>query len=81
MTDDPRKYEPRVDTADFLDANGEYTPDASKSLQLTPERQKIVDTVVALYNGKAADVVQDVIDVYTPRSVYDDIATAGLGRP
>ena len=80
MTDEPRKYEPRVNTADFLDADGDYTPDASKSLQLTPERQRIVDTVIALYNGKAADSVQDIIDVYAPRSVYDDIATASLGR-
>jgi hypothetical protein len=69
MTDDPRKYEPRVVTSEFLDAQGDYTPDPSKSVSLPPERQRIVDTVVALYSGKIASIPKEVEAVYAPKAV------------
>lgn len=72
MSDDPRKYEPRVDTSEFLDATGDYSPDPSKSLTLPPERQKIVDTVVALYSGQISNIPKDVEAVYAPRSVCEN---------
>jgi hypothetical protein len=73
MSDDPRKYEPHVDTSDFLDSNGEYTPDSSKSIKLPQDRQRIVDTVVSMYSGKIESVLKDFEACYAKNSLYDDI--------
>ena len=73
MSNDPKAYEPHVNTADFLDSKGEYEPDPSQSVSLPADRQKIVDTVIAMYNGKMADNVQEMKATYHPKSVYDDI--------
>lgn len=68
-----RKYEPHVNTADFLDADGEYTPVPAKSLPLPPERQKIVDTVIGMYNGRIKELAKDMERCYHEQSTYDDI--------
>ena len=70
---DPRQYEPRIDTAPFLDDQKEYSPVPSKSLSLPPERQKIVDTVIGMYNGRMKDLSGEMEEVYHEKSVYDDI--------
>lgn len=73
MESDPRHYEPRVDTTAFLDSNGEYTPSTQKSLNLPPDRQRIVNTVIEMYNGQITDILDDFQAVYSKSSVYDDI--------
>lgn len=74
MDDDPRKYEPHVNTAKFLDYAGEFTP-APDSLKLKEDRQRVVDTVIAMYNGKIAEHLEDFEAVYAKASIYDDIAS------
>lgn len=73
MSTDPRRYEARVNTAEFLDANGQYTPDPPKSLPLNDERQKIVDTVIRMYSGQMKQLFQDMAEAYHKEAVYDDI--------
>jgi hypothetical protein len=73
MSEDPRSYEPHVNTADFLNSKGEYEPDASKSLSLPADRQRIVDTVVKMYNAQLDSCLEDYKATYHRSSVYDDI--------
>lgn len=73
MKDDPRNYEPHVTTSRFLDFKGEYTPNPSVSKTLSPDRKRVVDTVIAMYNGKIAEVLEDFEAVYAKESIYDDI--------
>lgn len=71
--DDPRQYEPHVTTGRFLDYRGEYTPNPAASLRLPGDRQRVVDTVIAMYNGKIADHLDDFVAVYPKSAIYDDI--------
>lgn len=73
MGDDPRKYEPRIDASKFQDDAGEFTPEPSESIPLSKDRQHAVDTVIALYNGKMAEHLEDFEAVYAKAAVYDDI--------
>ncbi|KAK9900342.1 hypothetical protein P389DRAFT_192614 [Cystobasidium minutum MCA 4210] len=73
MKDDPREYEPHVQTANFLDYRGEYTPHPADSLQLPEDRQRVVDTVIAMYNGKISEHLEDFEACYAKESIYDDI--------
>lgn len=58
------KFEPRQ-TAPSED----YTPDPSKSIPLSPARQRLVDDVIALYSCQPTI---ERVKRYTPDCVYDD---------
>ncbi|ETS75629.1 hypothetical protein PFICI_12573 [Pestalotiopsis fici W106-1] len=48
---------------------GDYTPDPSKSLPLSPTRQALVDDIIALYEMKPT---VERVKRYTPDCVYND---------
>jgi len=48
---------------------GDYTPDPSKSLKLSPARQRLVDDIIALYS---CEPTVERVKRYTPDCVYDD---------
>ncbi|KAI5211667.1 hypothetical protein AUEXF2481DRAFT_5316 [Aureobasidium subglaciale EXF-2481] len=47
----------------------DYEPHPEKSIQLEPEREKIVKSICALYSGSASE---DDMQVYAEQAVYDD---------
>lgn len=47
----------------------DYTPDPSKSLKLSPARQRLVDDIIALYS---CEPTIERVKRYTPDCVYDD---------
>lgn len=47
----------------------DYTPDPSKSLPLSPARQRLVDDIIALYSCQPT---VERVKRYTPDCVYDD---------
>lgn len=62
--------------------NEDYEPNPAASITLTPERQRIVDSVVRLYSGSGtndedATGAED-MRVYAKKSIYDDIASCTL---
>lgn len=59
--------------------NEDYEPDPSASIELSKERQYIVDCIVRLYGGSGTNEegstgAQD-IRVYAKKAIYDDIAS------
>ena len=79
MTDqnEPRSYEPRPDPV-ALTHNKDESKNASTGVDyeprgpgitLSPERQKIVNSITALYSGSASE--SDML-VYAEKAVYDD---------
>jgi hypothetical protein len=59
--------------------NEDYEPNPAASIQLKPERQHILDSILRLYSGSgknddAATGDKD-IRVYAKKAVYDDIAS------
>ena len=46
-----------------------YEPDASKSLQVPPEREDIVKKITSLYSGSANE---EDMKVYAEQAIYDD---------
>ncbi|KAL8745314.1 MAG: hypothetical protein Q9190_002548 [Brigantiaea leucoxantha] len=50
-------------------ASEDYTPDPSKSLPLSPARQRLVDDILALYS---CEPTIERVKRYTPDCVYDD---------
>ncbi|KAI9814243.1 MAG: hypothetical protein M1827_003409 [Pycnora praestabilis] len=57
-------FEPRQTSA-----NDDWTPDPSKSLPLSPARQRLVDDIIALYS---CEPTIKRVERYTPDCVYDD---------
>ena len=49
--------------------NEDYTPDPSKSLPLSPARQRLIDDIIALYS---CEPTVERVKRYTPDCVYDD---------
>ena len=47
----------------------DYTPDPSKSLPLSPARQRLMDDIIALYSCQPTT---ERVKRYTPDCVYDD---------
>ena len=47
----------------------DYHPDPSKSLKLSPERQALLDDIIALYSCQPT---RERVERYTPDCVYDD---------
>lgn len=58
------KFEPRQTTT-----SEDFTPDPSKSIKLSPQRQALVDDILALYSCQPTI---ERISRYTPDCVYDD---------
>ena len=58
------EFEPRQTSS-----SSDYTPDASKSLSLTPQRQALLDDIIALYSCQPTI---ERIKRYSPDCVYDD---------
>jgi len=58
------EFEPRQ-TATSED----YTPDPSKSIKLSPQRQALIDDIIALYS---CEPTIKRVERYTPDCVYDD---------
>lgn len=58
------QFEPRQTST-----SEDYTPDPSKSLQLSPARQALVDDIIALYS---CEPTIKRVERYTPDCVYDD---------
>ena len=59
--------------------NEDYEPDPSASIELSEERQYIVDSILRLYGGSGKNVegatgAKD-MRVYATQSIYDDIAS------
>jgi hypothetical protein len=46
-----------------------YTPYPEKSIPLSLERQKILDSICALYSGSASE---EDMNIYAEKAVYDD---------
>lgn len=75
----PQTYEERPDVQK-LTGNPEagkdvdYEPHPEKSIELEPERQKIVDAITSLYSSSCADREQGEKDmlVYAEKAIYDD---------
>lgn len=59
--------------------NEDYEPDSSASIQLTSERQHILDSILRLYSGSGTNDEGSTGDkdirVYARKAVYDDIAS------
>lgn len=57
--------------------NEDYQPNPSASLQLEPERQHIVDSILRLYSGSgnhdAGSTGEQDMRVYAKKAVYDDV--------
>jgi len=75
----PANHESRPAEATKAPLNEDYEPNASASIQLSPERQHIVDSIVRLYSGSGTNDegstgAQD-MRVYAKKAVYDDIAS------
>jgi hypothetical protein len=59
-----KHFEPRQS-----DSRGDYTPNPSKSLPLSPTRKALVDDIISLYEmGATVELMQR----YTPDAVYND---------
>lgn len=50
-------------------SSDDWKPDPSKSLPLSPARQRLVDDVIALYSCQPT---RERVERYTPDCVYDD---------
>lgn len=52
----------------------DYEPHPEKSIKLEPEREKIVQSICALYSGGAEDSKrgEELMQVYAEKAVYDD---------
>lgn len=84
ISEDPYVLEPHTDAytqADHSqnkDSVGEFTPDPSQSLPLSPDRQAVLDAVVDLYSGRATEDL--LLRLYAPSCVFNDPFTAADGR-
>jgi hypothetical protein len=73
----PANSKSRPSNATNAPLNEDYEPNPSASIQLSPERQHIVDSIVRLYSGSGTNDegstgAKDMM-VYAKKSVYDDI--------
>lgn len=74
MDDDTRKYEPHVRTARFRDFRGEYTPlpYPGMTVTLTKDQQLLVNTIIAMYNGRIAEHRKDFEVLYSEAVIFSD---------
>ena len=73
-----QEYEPRpspqnltqnADPSQNSKTGVDYTPHPSESMELPPERQRIVNAITSLYSGSASE---EDMRVYANEAVYDD---------
>lgn len=81
----PVNSDSRPSDATKAPLNEDYEPNSSASIELSPERQHIVDSIVRLYSGSGTNDegstgAQDMM-VYAKKSVYDDIASCEFFAP
>jgi len=81
----PANSESRPSNATSAPLNEDYEPNPSASIQLSPERQHIVDSIVRLYSGSGTNDegstgAKDMM-VYAKKSVYDDILSCEFFCP
>ncbi|GAA6055202.1 hypothetical protein JCM3770_000708 [Rhodotorula araucariae] len=71
MSDDFRaQWEPRINHQQYATGpNGDFEPNPSASLSLSPEREAIVQAVLSLYSAQPSE---DACLTYARESVYDD---------
>lgn len=71
---DPQALTSNADPTHNSKTGVDYEPHPSSSIPLTPARQKIVDSICALYSGSARDkeVGERDMLVYAEKAVYDD---------
>lgn len=74
------KFEPRPDTQALsgndpdassrnVSSGVDYEPHPEKSLEVSPEHQKIVKSITSLYSGSCSE---EDMQVYAEKSIYDD---------
>lgn len=66
---DPQALTGHDDPAKNSSTGVDYEPHPEKSIQLEPEREKIVKAICNLYSGSASE---DDMQVYAEQAVYDD---------
>ncbi|KAF2865913.1 hypothetical protein BDV95DRAFT_672254 [Massariosphaeria phaeospora] len=66
---DPQALTSHSDPSKNSSTRVDYEPNPSASIELSPEQQKIVQSICNLYSGSASE--QD-MQVYAAESVYDD---------
>jgi hypothetical protein len=81
----PANSESRPSNATNAPLNEDYEPNPRASIQLSPERQHIVDSIVRLYSGSGTNDegstgAKDMM-VYAKKSVYDDILSCKYPPP
>ena len=79
QAEQPPNASQRPSEATSAPLNEDYEPHPEQSLQLSPDRQHILDSILRLYSGsgthdKDATGAQD-MHVYAKKAVYDDIAS------
>lgn len=75
----PTDTESRPSDATNAPLNEDYEPNPSASIQLSTERQHILDSIVRLYSGSGTNdegsTGERDMMVYAKKAVYDDIAS------
>jgi hypothetical protein len=66
---DPIALTSNSDPSQNASSGVDYTPHPTKSLPLSPSRQKIIDSITRLYSGSASE---EDMQVYAEKAVYDD---------
>ena len=76
MTSEPQNYEPTPNahelTANAASTNSsdvDYEPYPDRSIEISPERQKVLDAITSLYSGSASE---EDMQVYAESAIYDD---------
>ncbi|KAE8443378.1 hypothetical protein EG329_001936 [Mollisiaceae sp. DMI_Dod_QoI] len=75
-TPNPASHEPNPDPQALTSNPGnnsstgvDYEPHPESSIPLSPERQKIIDSITSLYSGSASE---SDMQVYAEKAIYDD---------
>ena len=66
---DPQELTSNPDPSKNSSSGVDYEPHPEESIQLEPERERIVQSICNLYSGSASE---DDMQVYAAESVYDD---------
>ncbi|KAG8531899.1 uncharacterized protein KY384_003535 [Bacidia gigantensis] len=66
---DPQSLTANKDPSQNSSTNVDYEPHPDQSIQITPERQNIIDCITKLYSGSASE---EDMQVYAGEAIYDD---------
>jgi hypothetical protein len=64
-TTDPRVFEPHIDASAYLP----FAPNSANSIPLPPDRQELLNDVLALYGSRPSE---QAMNRYAEKAVYDD---------